>query len=66
MGRTEESLKDYQVRYSKYLEDGDPEAEKKIRYRTRYIFRNKQEKRWVWITWGIFLAVPSGIVVLTR
>lgn len=64
--RTEESLQEYQVRYHESLEDADPEAEKKIRYRTRYIFRDKQEKRWFWITWGIFTLVPTGIVVLTR
>lgn len=64
--RTEESLNDYQVRYSEYLEATDPDVEKQIRYRTRYIFRDKQEKKWFWITWGIFLAVPTCIIALTR
>ncbi|WPP49668.1 hypothetical protein [Catalinimonas niigatensis] len=64
--RTEESLKDYQVRYDESLEDADPEAEKQIRYRTRFVFRDKQEKKWFWITWGIFTLVPAGVVVLTR
>ncbi|WKN31350.1 hypothetical protein PZB74_20585 [Porifericola rhodea] len=63
--RTQESLNDFKVKYDEYL-DGTGTQEKKIRYRTRYIFRNKQERRWFWITWGIFTLVPAGIVVLTR
>ncbi|MDF9795390.1 hypothetical protein OKW21_000653 [Catalinimonas alkaloidigena] len=63
--RTEESLNDYKVKYDEYLDETGTQEEK-IRYRTRYIFRNKQERRWFWITWGVFTLVPAGIVVLTR
>ncbi|MDF9799791.1 chromosome segregation ATPase [Catalinimonas alkaloidigena] len=63
--RTEESLQDYKVKYDEYLDEVGAQEEK-IRYRTRYIFRNKQERRWFWITWGIFTLVPAGVVILTR
>ncbi|WKN32099.1 hypothetical protein PZB74_01870 [Porifericola rhodea] len=63
--RTEESLQDYKVKYDEYLDETGTQ-EKKIRYRTRYVFRNKQERKWFWITWGIFTLVPAGVVVLTR
>lgn len=59
--RAEEELMNYQARYNNFVES--TEAETKIKYRTRYIFRDKQEKRWFWITWGIFLSVPTSVIV---
>lgn len=59
--RTEVSLEGLQAKYNDTAEQIG--AGEKIRYRTRYIFRDKQEKRWFWITWGIFLSVPSAIVL---
>lgn len=65
--RTEEDLKSYQVRYTDFEERLESELPKpKIKYRTRYVFRNRQERRWFWITWGIFLAVPTTVILMSQ
>jgi peptidoglycan hydrolase CwlO-like protein len=62
--RTEENLKSYKIRYQEYLQEAG--AEERVRYRTRYIFRNRQERKWFYITWSIFIGVPLTVYVIAR
>jgi chromosome segregation ATPase len=59
--RTEEELKTYQARYNDFSKAVGEDT--RIKYRTRFIFRDKQEKKWFYITWGIFITIPTAVIL---
>ena len=60
--RSEEELKKYQASFQSFQDQVNALKPDKVEVRTRYIFRTKPERRWFYITLGVFIAVPTIIL----